>query len=147
MLPCQRIDSRVRLSQWLVLTIGLAAVMPVLAQVDVMAPLAAAGDAKRGRALLLARESANCILCHGLSDPGVRFSGNLAPPLDGVGARLAPAQLRARIADSSRINPQTIMPPYFRTEGLTEVAAQYRGKTVLAAQEVEDIVAYLAGLK
>lgn len=112
-----------------------------------MAPLAPAGDAGRGRALILARDAANCILCHAVTDPGVKFSGNLGPSLDGAGARLTATQLRARIVDSSRINPQTIMPPYFRTEGLTEVAAQHRGKTVLAAQEVEDLVAYLSSLK
>ena len=73
-------------------------------------PLAAPGDAARGRALLIARDPANCILCHGLADPAVRFAGNLAPPLDGAGSRLTLAQLRLRVAVSSRINPATIMP-------------------------------------
>ena len=115
---------------------------------DVIAqPLAAAGDAARGRALLLARDPANCLLCHGLTDAAVRFSGNLAPPLDGAGNRLSPAQLRLRIADSSRINRDTIMPAYYKTEGLTAVAAQYAGKTVLSAQQVEDLVVYLSTLK
>ena len=110
-------------------------------------PLAAPGDASRGRALVVARDAANCILCHGLSDPGVRFSGNLAPPLDGVGARLSQAQLRLRVADNARLNPETIMPSYFRIEGLTQVATPYRGKPILTAQEVEDLVAYLSTLK
>jgi len=64
-----------------------------------------------------------------------------------VGARLSPAQLRLRVADSTRIDPQTPMPAYYRTEGLTQVAAAYRGKTILSAQQVEDVVAYLATLK
>ena len=110
-------------------------------------PLAAPGDARRGRALMVARDAANCILCHGLSDPGVRFSGNLAPPLDGVGARLSQAQLRLRVADNARLNPETIMPSYFRIEGLTQVATAYRDKPILSAQEVEDLVAYLSSLK
>ena len=110
-------------------------------------PLAARGDAARGRALLISRDPANCILCHGLTDSAVRFSGNLAPPLDGAGTRLTPAQLRLRIADSSRINPATIMPSYFKTEGLTAVATQYAGKPVLTAQQVEDLVVYLSTLK
>ena len=109
--------------------------------------LAAPGDAARGRALLIARDPANCILCHGLTDAAVRFAGNLAPPLDGAGSRLTPAQLRLRIADSSRINPATIMPAYYKTDGLTAVAAQYAGKTVLTAQQVEDLVVYLSTLK
>ncbi len=110
-------------------------------------PLGPPGDAARGRALLIARDPANCILCHGLADPAVRFSGNLAPPLDGAGSRLTPAQLRLRIADSSRVNPATIMPSYFKTDGLTAVAAQYAGKPVLSAQQVEDLVVYLSTLK
>ena len=106
---------------------------------------ATAGDAAHGRALLLARENANCILCHAI--PEARFSGDLGPALAGVGARLSAAQLRLRVADNARVHPLTIMPSYFRSEGLTGVAAQYRGKTVLSAQEVEDVVAYLQTLK
>ena len=109
-------------------------------------PLSATpGDAAHGRALLLARENANCILCHAI--PEARFSGNLGPALDGIGARLSAAQLRLRVADNRRVHPATIMPSYFRSEGLTGVAAQYRGKTVLTAQEVEDVVAYLQTLR
>lgn len=110
-------------------------------------PLAASGDAARGRALLIARDPANCILCHGLSDPAVRFSGNLAPPLDGAGSRLTIAQLRLRVADSSRISPETIMPAYYRTAGLRAVAAAYQGRPVLTAQQVEDVVVYLSTLR
>jgi len=110
-------------------------------------PLAEPGDARRGRALLLSRDPANCVLCHGLNDPAVRFSGNLAPPLDGAGSRLTTAQLRLRVADSSRLNPDTIMPAYFKTEGLREVASSYRGKPVLTPQQVEDLVVYLSTLR
>lgn len=111
-------------------------------------PLAAdAGDAARGRALLVARDSANCVLCHALPDPAVRFSGNVGPALAGVGARLTPAQLRLRIADSSRLDPDTVMPSYYRVDGLDRVAAQYRGRPVLTAREVEDVVAYLGTLR
>jgi sulfur-oxidizing protein SoxX len=111
-------------------------------------PLAAApGDAGRGRALLLARDAANCILCHALSDPQIRFSGNLGPPLDGVGRKLSLAQLRLRVADNLQLNAATIMPSYYRIDGLDRVAAAYRGKPILTGQEIEDIIAYLATLK
>ncbi len=103
------------------------------------------GNAAAGRDLLVKRENANCILCHAI--PDARFAGNLAPPLTGAGARLSAAQLRLRVVDNSKANPNTIMPSYYRTEGLIDVAAQYRGKTVLTAQEVEDVVAYLETLK
>ena len=105
------------------------------------------GDAERGRKLILGRESANCVLCHALPDPGVRFSGDLGPPLGGVARTFSVAQLRLRVVDSMRVNPTTVMPSYYRIEGLDRVAGAYRGKPILAAEQVEDIVAYLATLK
>lgn len=122
--------------------VGLAVVAGGIPQ-----PLAPAGDAARGRALLIARDPANCILCHGLTDAAVRFSGNLAPPLDGAGSRLTIAQLRLRVADSSRVNPETIMPSYYKTDGLRTVAAAHQGRPVLSAQQVEDVVVYLSTLR
>jgi sulfur-oxidizing protein SoxX len=106
-----------------------------------------AGDAERGRTLILGRESANCVLCHALPEPGVRFSGDLGPPLGGVARTFSVAQLRLRVVDSTRVNPTTIMPSYYRIEGLDRVAGAYRDKPILAAEQVEDIVAYLATLK
>lgn len=119
-------------------------------QVDgdgVREPLAAGGDAARGRALLVARDSANCVLCHAVPDPAVRFAGNVGPSLAGVGTRLTAAQLRLRIADSTRLDPDTVMPSYYRTDGLDRVATTYQGRPVLTAREVEDVVAYLETLR
>jgi len=96
---------------------------------------------------MLARDPANCILCHAIPDPTVRFSGDLGPPLAGVGARLTVAQLRFRVADIIRLNPATIMPSYYRVEGFRLVAPAYRGKPILTAAELEDVVAYLASMK
>ena len=110
-------------------------------------PLANPGNAARGRALVVARESANCVLCHAVPDAAVRFSGNVGPSLDGVGKRLTQAQLRLRVADNMRVNPNTVMPSYYKIDGLQLVPANYAGKPVLAAQEVEDIVAWLATLQ
>jgi len=103
------------------------------------------GDASRGRALVEARDPANCVLCHAI--PGAAVAGNLGPPLAGVGGRLDRAQLRLRVADERRVMPETIMPSYFRIDGLNDVAPAYRGRTILDAQAVEDIVAYLATLQ
>jgi sulfur-oxidizing protein SoxX len=105
------------------------------------------GDAERGRTLILGRESANCVLCHALPDPGVRFSGDVGPPLGGVARTFSVAQLRLRVVDSMRVKPTTIMPSYYRIEGLDRVAGAYRAKPILTAEQVEDIVAYLATLK
>jgi sulfur-oxidizing protein SoxX len=73
--------------------------------------------------------------------------GNLASPLAGVGARFGEGRLRLQIVDSMRLNPQTIMPSYYRVDGLNQVAAALRGKPVLTAQQVEDVVAYLLTLR
>ena len=111
------------------------------------APLAGArGDAAKGREIVLGRES-NCLLCHSVPDAGGRPMGNIAPPLAGVGGRLSVGQLRLRIVDSSRTNAQTPMPAYYRVDGLYGVAAAFRGKPILSAQEIEDVVAYLVTLK
>jgi L-cysteine S-thiosulfotransferase len=107
----------------------------------------AAGDAARGRAIVLDRHVGLCLLCHSGPFPDERFQGDLAPSLSGVGARLSAGQIRLRIVDASRVNPQTIMPAYFRTEALTRVAPSQRGKTVLSAQQIEDVVAFLVTLK
>ena len=77
----------------------------------------------------------------------MRVAGNVAPSLDGVGRRLSAAQLRLRVADIQRVNPTTVMPSYYRVEGLDRVAAEYRGKPILDAGQVEDIVSYLGSLK
>jgi sulfur-oxidizing protein SoxX len=96
---------------------------------------------------VLDRQVGLCLLCHSGPFPEERFQGNLAPDLTGVGARLSSGQIRLRIVDASRVNPQTIMPAYYRTENLQRVAPAYRGKTVLSAQQIEDIVAFLVTLK
>ena len=107
--------------------------------------LAAPGDAARGRALIVARDPANCVLCHAV--PDVRFAGDLGPSLAGVGRRLSEGQLRLRVADNLRVNPASAMPSYYRTDGLDRVAPAYAGKPILTAQEVEDVVAYLGSLR
>lgn len=103
------------------------------------------GSAERGHALVVERAAANCLLCHAV--PGVAVSGNVGPSLAGVGTRLSAAQLRLRIADIQRIKADAVMPSYYRVEALNRVAADYRGKPVLDAQQVEDLVAYLETLK
>ena len=107
----------------------------------------AAGDPASVRKIVLDRQVGLCLLCHSGPFPEEQFQGNLAPDLSGVGARLSAGQIRLRIVDSSRVNPNTIMPAYLRTEGLQRVAPAHRGKTVLTAQQIEDVVAFLVTLK
>jgi sulfur-oxidizing protein SoxX len=107
----------------------------------------ASGDPARGRAIVTNRQVGLCLLCHSGPFPEERFQGDLAPDLTGVGSRLSPGQLRLRIVDSGRVNTATIMPAYYKVEGLTRVAPAFRGKPVLSAQQIEDVVAFLATLR
>lgn len=134
----------------LLVSLAAPAQTPVSYEIDqgeIRAPLAGPGDPVRGRAIALSRESGNCFLCHTFPNAETAPPGNLGPPLAGVGARLSAGQMRLRIVDSGRVNAQSIMPAYYRVEGLVQVAANYRGKPLLNAQQVEDVVAYLVQLK
>jgi sulfur-oxidizing protein SoxX len=106
-----------------------------------------AGDPARGRAIVVDRQKGLCLLCHIGPFPDQRFQGDMAPDLAGAGARWSSAQLRLRIADGSRLNPATIMPSYYRIDGLNRVAPAFREKPILEAQQVEDVVAFLATLQ
>ena len=111
---------------------------------DSLAPLGAPGDPARGREVFVARDGGHCVLCH--SAPGIEKAGNIGPPLDGVGARLTPGQVRLRIADITRVNPDAAMPAFHRSGG-ERVAASYAGRPALDARQVEDLVAWLGTLR
>ena len=106
-----------------------------------------AGDAAKGRAIVANRQVGLCLLCHTGPLPEERFQGNLAPSLSGAGSRWSEGQLRLRLANSKRLNPETIMPAYYLTDGLTQVAKNLQGRPLLAAQQIEDVLAYLVTLK
>jgi L-cysteine S-thiosulfotransferase len=105
------------------------------------------GDPARGRAIIVNRETGLCLLCHSGPFPEEKLQGTLAPDMRGAGSRWSEGQLRLRIVDAGRLNPETIMPPYYRTEGLTRVAPAFAGKPVLSAQQIEDVVAFLLTLR
>lgn len=120
---------------------------PVFANDEITASLTGSkGDPVRGRAIVTNRQVGLCLLCHSGPFPEERFQGNLAPDLRSA-ARLTEGQIRQRLVDPAKANPDTIMPAYFRTEGLSRVAPSLRGKTLLTAEQIEDIVAYLVTLK
>jgi len=104
-----------------------------------------AGNAELGREVSLSRERGNCSVCHILF-AGEEAQGNVGPDLRGVAARLSPGQIRLRLVDGLRLNPRSVMPSYFRVDGLTRVAVAYLGKPILSAQEIEDVIAFLMTL-
>ncbi len=131
-----------------VMLAALAAAPPAAAPEAIAQSLTGAkGDPARGRAIVADRQVGMCLLCHSGPFPEERLQGDHAPSLAGVGARLSEGELRLRIVDFRRVNPASIMPAYFRSEGLTRVASPWRGKTLLTAAQVEDVVAFLATLR
>lgn len=105
------------------------------------------GDPVRGRAIVASRQLGLCLLCHSGPVPEERFQGNLAPDLAGAGSRWSEGQLRLRIADAQHLNPASMMPAYYRSEGLVRVGAAWQGKPIMNAQQIEDVVAYLRTLR
>ena len=107
----------------------------------------AKGDAARGRAIVANRQVGLCLLCHSGPFPEERMQGTMAPDLGGAGSRWSEGQLRLRIVDAARLNRDTIMPPYYRIDELKRVGLSFRGKPVLSAEQIEDVVAFLATLR
>lgn len=105
------------------------------------------GDPQRGRSIVASRQAGLCLLCHPAPVPEERFQGDLAPDLAGVGARYSAAQLRLRLADPRQLNPASFMPAFHAARNPSRVGAQWAGRPILSAQQVEDVVAWLSTLK
>ena len=105
------------------------------------------GDPARGRAIVMDRHLGACLLCHTGPFPEEKFQGTLAPDLWWAGSRWSEDQLRLRLVDPTRLNPDTIMPAYYRVEGLNRVGLAWRGKPILTAEQIEDVVAFLMTLR
>lgn len=105
------------------------------------------GDAESGRTVFLDRDTGHCLLCHQVEQVDESFQGNLGPDLSDAGSRLSTAELRERIIDPTRLNPETVMPTYYRTSGLRQVGTAYVGRPILNAQQIEDVVAFISTLK
>ena len=106
-----------------------------------------AGDPKAGRKTAINRKQGNCLACHVMPVPEQPFHGLVGPDLNGVAGRYSEGELRLRVVDSKVLNPDTIMPAFYRNTGFHRVLKKFDGKTVLSAQQVEDIIAYLKTLK
>lgn len=104
------------------------------------------GDPERGRKIAIARKKGNCLACHAMPVPEEDFHGEVGPTLEGVGSRMTEADIRSRLVNPKLLNPDTMMPSFYRVEGLNRVMKKFEGKPILTAQEVEDVVAYLKTL-
>ena len=106
-----------------------------------------AGDAVNGRKVVISRTKGNCLACHAMPIPEQQFHGETAPTLYGVGNRLNEGELRLQLVNSKVTNDSTMMPSFYRTFGYNRPLKKFAGKSILTAQEVEDVVAYLKTLK
>lgn len=140
------------------LSIGVSAVAAeVIAPGDVkikdnavMASLTGApGDAAAGRKYFANKKLGNCLACHANKDMSKQlFHGEVGPPLDGAASRWKPEQLRAILVNSKAVfGPDTVMPGFYSLDVGKNVAKSFAGKTILNAEQVEGIVAYLSTLK
>jgi sulfur-oxidizing protein SoxX len=114
------------------------------------APLTAVpGDPKRGEQVLIERHLGNCLSCHEVSAlRQEEFHGEIGPSLDGVAGRWDAAALRMIVVNPKLVfGDATVMPAFYRVDGLNRVRPEFAGKPILTAQQVEDVVAYLATLK
>ena len=125
------------------------AVRPYVVSGDAITPslTGSVGDAARGRAIVVNRQLGLCLLCHTGPFPEERNQGSMAPSLGGAGARWSEGQLRLRVVDAQRLNPQTLMPSYHRSDALAQVGTPWKGKPLLTAAQVEDVVAFLLTLR
>ncbi len=107
-----------------------------------------AGDPATGEKVFINRKLGNCLACHQVTALEAQpFHGLIGPTLDGVAERYNEGQLRLQVVNAKAINPDTIMPAFYRTEGLHRVLKKFDGKSILTAEEVEDVVAYLKTFK
>jgi sulfur-oxidizing protein SoxX len=107
------------------------------------------GDAAAGAKTFKDKSLGNCLACHANKDMAKElFHGNVGPALDGVASRYEVAQLRAIVTNAKAVfGPDTAMPGFYSLEVGKNVDESHVGKTILGAQDVENVVAYLATLK
>ncbi len=104
------------------------------------------GNPVRGQRIVRDADNATCLICHAIPIPDEPDPGDIGPPLHGVGSRYSAGELRLRLVDPKLLNPDSVMPSYYRPQELHQVAPEYMGKTIYSAEEIEDVIAYLLTL-
>ncbi len=107
------------------------------------------GNAEAGASVFKDRKLGNCLACHANQAMSKElFHGDVGPALDGVADRWSEAELRAIVTDSKKgLSEDTVMPGFYSLNLGAHVADDFKDKTILSAQQVEDVVAYLSTLK
>ena len=105
------------------------------------------GDPQKGAAVVANRSLGNCLACHKISALQEPFQGEIGPPLDGVAGRWDEGQLRLIVVNAKEVFDGTVMPAFYRAEGLHRVRPEFQGKPLLTPEQVEDVVAFLKTLK
>lgn len=112
------------------------------------------GDPVLGAEVMSDRGQGNCVACHQVSTLSAAFQGNVGPSLDGAADRWDETQLRGIVSDAKQTFPDSMMPSFYKTSGYIRPGNAYTGKAaegpldpLLTAQQIEDVVAYLATLK
>ena len=107
-----------------------------------------AGDAANGRKVFMNRKKGNCLACHVNDDMSEQsFHGEVGPELNGVADRWETAELRGIVVNAKKMFDGTIMPAFYRDAGFNRTLKNFDGKSILSAQEVEDVLAYISTLK
>jgi len=103
-----------------------------------------AGNAENGRKIVINRKQGNCLACHAISSlDNQPFHGEVGPSLDGVAERYSDAEMRLIVVDPKQVFDGTIMPAFYKKEGLVRVNKKFKDKTILSAQQIEDVIAFL----
>ena len=105
------------------------------------------GDPANGRKVAINRKKGNCLACHMMPIAEQPFHGEVGPDLAGIGSRYTAGEIRLRVVNPKILNDASIMPAFYRADGYHRVLKNFKGKTIISAQEVEDVVAYLVTLK
>ncbi|ABK44417.1 monoheme cytochrome SoxX (sulfur oxidation) [Magnetococcus marinus MC-1] len=105
------------------------------------------GDPVNGKKLVMARDKGNCIACHWL--PEATFPGNAGPNLYEAirNNERSVGWIRQKIVNPKVDNPDTLMFTFYDNTGKHNLRKDWRGKRVLEAQEVEDVIAFLLTLR
>jgi sulfur-oxidizing protein SoxX len=98
---------------------AVAVLLGTMSFIPTQSALAADDQVTMGKKIAENRKKGNCFTCHAYE--GAEMPGNIGPPLVAMKARFPDkAKLRTQIADPTKANPNSIMPPFGKHEVLSD---------------------------